>query len=287
MDGEKCRVLLHALQEGSLTAAAEKLGYTPSGISRIVASLEEETGFPLLLRGKRGVQPTWECRQLLPLFREAVDLQQRFLHQSAQIRGLEVGTVSVGTAYYEYYGWLSRVIASYSQAHPGITVSVEEGPSTALCHAIAQHRMDLCIVSHRKGDFEWTLLQEDPLVAVVAPDHPLAGAAAYPIKNFAREPYIGTYPGEDTDITRLLRANHIMPNVHYTTGDIRGAAAMVSAGLGVTLLNALLTRNLSEEVCILPLDPPQTVQIGLAVAHNASSAAKAFAELLKQRIHEL
>lgn len=287
MDAEKCQVLLYALQQGSLTAAAEKLGYTTSGISRIVASLEEEAGFPLLLRGKRGVEPTWECRQLLPLFEEAVRLQQRFLQQSAQISGLEVGSVRVGTAYYEYYGWLSRVIASYSQAHPGITVSVEEGPSTALCHAIAQHRMDLCIVSHREGDFEWILLKEDPLVAVVSPEHPLAHADVYPMKNFARDPYIGTYPGEDTDITRALRANHIVPDVRYTTGDIRGAAAMVSAGLGVTLLNALLTRNLSDEVCILPLDPSQTVQIGVAVSRNASSAAKEFAKLLKQRIHEL
>ena len=55
MDTEKCRVLLTVLHERSLSAAAEALGYTPSGVSRLVDSLERETGFPLLHRGRGGV----------------------------------------------------------------------------------------------------------------------------------------------------------------------------------------------------------------------------------------
>ena len=50
MDTEKCRALIAALELGSLTAAAESLGYTPSGISRMMAALEDEMGFPLLIR---------------------------------------------------------------------------------------------------------------------------------------------------------------------------------------------------------------------------------------------
>ena len=46
MDTEKFRTLLCAIDTGSLTAAAEKLGYTPSGISRSVLAVEEEFGFP-------------------------------------------------------------------------------------------------------------------------------------------------------------------------------------------------------------------------------------------------
>ena len=41
---------------------SEKLGYTASGISRMMAALEEETGFPLLIRSRTGVIPTEECR---------------------------------------------------------------------------------------------------------------------------------------------------------------------------------------------------------------------------------
>lgn len=50
MDTEKCRALLAVLEAGSLSAAAEKLDYTPSGLSRMMAALEQELGFPLLSR---------------------------------------------------------------------------------------------------------------------------------------------------------------------------------------------------------------------------------------------
>ena len=49
MDSIKCQALLLAIQHGSLTAAAKELGYTQSGITRMIQSLEEEIGFPLLV----------------------------------------------------------------------------------------------------------------------------------------------------------------------------------------------------------------------------------------------
>ena len=52
MDTEKYKALICAIDTGSLTAAAEILGYTPSGISRSVMSVEEQFGFPLLVRAK-------------------------------------------------------------------------------------------------------------------------------------------------------------------------------------------------------------------------------------------
>ena len=56
MELEKYRALVCAIESGSLTAAAEKLQYTPSGISRAVSALEAECGFSLLLREHGGVR---------------------------------------------------------------------------------------------------------------------------------------------------------------------------------------------------------------------------------------
>ena len=61
MESEKCRVLLCAIDKGSITAAAEAMGYTISGVSRMIAALEAEVGFPLLRRSREGVTPTNEC----------------------------------------------------------------------------------------------------------------------------------------------------------------------------------------------------------------------------------
>ena len=72
MDTDKYKALLSAIETGSLSAAAAELDYTPSGISRAVASLEESLGFSLLVRKKSGVFPTEECQLLLPLFRNLI-----------------------------------------------------------------------------------------------------------------------------------------------------------------------------------------------------------------------
>ena len=51
MDTEKCKALFEILKCGSFSAAADKLGYTPSGLSRMVASMETDAGFSLQPRG--------------------------------------------------------------------------------------------------------------------------------------------------------------------------------------------------------------------------------------------
>ncbi len=58
MEAVKCEAALLAAELGSLTAAAERLGYTQSGITRMLNSLEEELGFALFIRGKKGVRLT-------------------------------------------------------------------------------------------------------------------------------------------------------------------------------------------------------------------------------------
>ena len=50
MDTERWQILLKAIDRGSLRAAAEEMGFTVSGISRSVATLEKELGFSLLYR---------------------------------------------------------------------------------------------------------------------------------------------------------------------------------------------------------------------------------------------
>ncbi|HSE56145.1 MAG TPA: LysR family transcriptional regulator, partial [Nocardioidaceae bacterium] len=58
LDVKRLQVLLAIVEEGSVTAAAGALGYTPSAISQQILRLEREAGQPLLERHARGMQPT-------------------------------------------------------------------------------------------------------------------------------------------------------------------------------------------------------------------------------------
>ncbi len=285
MDTDRIHALLCAIEERSLTAAAEKLGYTTSGVSRMMAALEEETGFPLLVRSRSGVVPTEECRLLLPLMREMLSLTDRYDQLAGELAGLTRGTIRIGTSYYAYYDWFAGSIAGFQRLYPGIEVQIIEGTSTELIGAMEEHRADLCIISRRRGSFDWIPLKQDELVACLPEKHPLAKGKTFPVEAFAREDFIELYPGKETDNSQMLRRNGVVPRVKYSTSDNYAAYAMVAAGLGVTCTNAILGEAFREGVRYLPLSPRQTVEIGIAIPgkKELSPAARRFAEFARAR----
>ena len=130
MDTEKCAALLCVIESGSITAAADTLGYTVSGVSRMMAAMETESGFPLLVRSKSGVVPTEDCLRLLPTVKELARLGGLYEERTSAVRGLETGVIRVGSVYSAYYDWLAQMIASFSSLHPGIEIRFLQGSSS-------------------------------------------------------------------------------------------------------------------------------------------------------------
>ena len=285
MDTERINALLCAIEKGSLTATAEKLGYTTSGVSKMMAALEEEAGFPLLVRSRSGVVPTEECIRLLPLMQEMLTLADRYNQLSGEILGLTRGTIRIGTSYHAYYDWFAGLIAEFQRLYPGIEVQLIEGTSTELIEAIEEHRADLCIISRRQGKYDWIPLKQDELLACLPEKHPLAKGKTFPVEAFATEDFIELYPGKETDNSQMLQRNGIVPHVKYSTSDNYAAYAMVAAGLGITCTNAIIGESFKEGVKYLPLSPKQPVEIGIAIPKKKelSPAAKRFAELAREQ----
>ena len=244
MDTEKCTVLLTAIDQGSLSGAAEVLGYTPSGVSRLVASLEADLGRA--------------CRE-----------------EAAAVRGLEAGSLTVGSAYRPLYRALAATIAAFSAEHPGIQVRIEHANSSTLAAGMARRAIDFSLMSRREIDCRWTPLAQDAMVAVVPPDHALAHADAFPIERLLNEAFIELYPGEDCDNSRTLTAAGIRPRAAYTAHDTSAAFALVEAGLGIALMNDIYARSARERVAVVPLAPTRIVEIGIAVPPGRPSPALA------------
>lgn len=284
MELERYKALLCAIDTGSLSSAAEKLGYTPSGISRMMAALEEENGFSLLLRCREGVRPTPECERMLPVIREMLYSGEACRQLAARIRGMETGTVVVGTAYSAYYVWLSKVISEFHLQYPSIQVQICSGYSTQLVSMMIERQLDLCIISRREGDYEWLPIEEDPLVAWVPETHRLSKLDAVPVGAFETEPYIDTYPGMDVDNARLFREYKVQPNTQFSTMDSYATYSMVEAGLGISMNNRLNGQDWTGGVKILPLEPPKTIEIGMASLKNAAPAARRLVTFVQEEL---
>jgi len=284
MDTEKWGVLLQAIDSGSLSAAAKQMNYTTSGISRIIANLEEEIGFSLLVRNHRGVSPTKECAILLPDIRNLIHAEELVHQQVAQINGLEIGSLTIGTAYSSSYPILTKRVVKFVKHYPNIKVNILWGFSTELRQAIIDRRMDVCIVSRGNDDFQWFPLQGDCMMALVSSKHSLAKKKAFPIEAFSTEFYIDIYPNQETDSAVLLNRYNIKPNTKFTTSDRYAAHEMVGAGLGVTLLNEALILEKKSNIRVLPLDPPQSVEIGMVCLPNPTLATRRFIDFMQETV---
>ncbi len=284
MDLERCRTLLFVAEIGNLSTAAHQLDYTVSGISRMITAMEKEIGFPLFFRSHHGVTPTPECNLLLPSIRKFVFSGDHCLQTAAKIQNLDIGTITIGTAYNSYWEPLSKILSGFRSQYPNILVQIKTGYSTELMERLLRHEIDLCFVSKREGNYRWLPICEDPLVAWLPAHHPLTKEEGVPIQIFETEPYIDILPGIDSDNSRVFHQFQIQPNTQFTVTDSTAAYSMVEAGLGITMNNAMNAMHLQGNVTIKPVLPHITAEIGAAYQDDTAPAIKTFLKYLSAHI---
>ena len=296
MEVEKVKALLRAIDLGNMSSAATELGYTPSGISRMMASLEEETGVRLVNRNRNGISPTEACNQLLPSFISLVNSANHLEQNIAEISGVITGEVRVATAYSTYYKFLTDLIKEFCIEYPGIAVYVTAGRSSALMAELERDKLDFCLISYREGTCEWIHLIDDPFYIWVPKDHPAVDDGVYDIRRIYDDSYIDLYPGRESDGSLMFKSYDINPPIRYKTSDAFAAYSMVEAGLGVTTVNGVSINQWHENVTALPISPSYNVPIGIAVPETGriSPSAKRFRDFAlvffeehKQRVMEI
>lgn len=289
MDINKYRIFLQSVDSGSFSKVAEETGYTPSGIVHMMNTLESEMGFPLLVRSRRGVRLTPDGERVAPILRSLVKWEEQLHQVSSDIRGAVSGSITLGCYYSIAINWLPEVIRQFQKDFPNIKIQMLEAVHQKLDDLLAEQRVDFCVFSAPPaGDVEWIPLRKDRMVAVLPEGHPLAKAESYPIANYGVEPLIMPAEGNDYDIMRVLEKHKITPQVSYSTGEDNAALAMVEKELGVGLMNELTTVGRKNTAVILPLDPPESIEMGIAVPSlkKASPAARRFIEYLVRELKE-
>ena len=282
METGKYRALLRTAELGSITRAAEDLGYTQSAVSRILSDLEQEWGVTLLLRGRSGVTLTAAGEALLPGLRAVCNAERELQEEVAELHGLTRGTIRVGTFNSISVHWLPRLMKTFLEKYPAIRFEV-------LTHIeyreiedwVASGRVDCGFISLPCAlELDTVFLRRDRHMAVLPAGHPLAGEPAYPIARFAQDPYIKLEDDRDREVIRIFERYGVKPNLQYLVNDDYAAISMVGSGLGVSVLTELVLRRTPYQVAVKPLDPPQFRDIGLAV-RDRSAASPATARFLE------
>ena len=279
METARCRAFLAAAETGSFSKAAEALSYTPSGVNQLVTALEKELGFPVFRRNTKGVTLTENGELLLPTVREFLRQEDRIFELSAEMNGLLIGSVTIASYSSIATHWLPAVIRAFQQDYPQIRIKLMEGIWQEVSKWLDDRAADIGFFSYQEGmPYDFIPLAEDPMLALLPKDHPLAQAETYPLENCKYDRFIMPALGCDDDVEALFAKNGIEPNVQFTTLESLSVMSMVEQRLGMSVMNKLITEKRICDIVMLPIDPPSQITLGVAMNSKAdvSPAVKMF-----------
>lgn len=282
----KYKAFVTAVNSGSFSDAAKILNYSQSGISRMIADLENECKVSLLQRGKQGVVLTSSGVELFPY---AVSLCQEFDKINMKIddmNGIQSGVIRIGTFSSVATHWIPNIISEFTKKYPNIEFELLLGDYAEIENWISEGRVDfgfLRLPTNKK--FEYIELEKDQQMVVLPQNHPLAEKEIFPIEKLKDYPFIMLEKGIKAEITDIFLKNNIAVKPKYTTFDDYAVMSMVEKGLGIAILPKLILQRISYNIVIKPLDVEAYRTIGIAMKSKKEMplAASRFLEYLDFR----
>lgn len=290
------RYLSEVAREGSIRRAAARLHVAASAINRQILALEEELGVPLFERMPRKLRLTAAGELLVDHVRQTLREYERVGAQLEALKGVQRGKVAIATTLGLAMGPLRETTSQFLNRHRGVQVEVRALVADAIPNALLSGEVDLALSYNLGSQPNLRTLEslEIPVVAVVAPTHPLAARGCIHIAEAAQYPMALPSPGMTIRdlMTSAFAQLSIKLKPVLETNSIEMIKLMVMETPRVTFLNpmdAFVERDRGELVFLQLADrypKPQTLQIIARERTPPDFVVSLFVEQLKNSLRE-
>ncbi len=257
MDINTLKAFVAVADSSSFSLAAERIYLTQSAVSKRIAALEAELGVKLFDRMGRRTSLNEAGRRLLPratnMLQEMEDIQRSISNLSGDVGGI----LTMGTSHHIGLHRLPTVLRRFRQEHPEVQLDIRFLGSEAACHAVAQGKLELGIVTLPTDippNLTITKIWHDQLNLVVSGEHPLANIPHPTLEELVKHPAllpgIGTYTRNVLD--QALAPQELKIEVAITTNYLETLKMMTSTGLGWSLLPDIMTDSSDLHVINIP-----------------------------------
>lgn len=291
---------LAAYETGSITAAAEELGYAQPSVSEQIRALEKSLGVPLFRRAGRGVVPTTVAETFRPYAEQVLASADEARRAVQSVRELESGTIRFGmfgTARL-YAG--AALVADVLERHPGVRVELVGQNSTDVLEQLRRGRLEVAMIAVTQIESEGmvvTPVATDELVYITA--DPERVRTPVTVKQLSEAQLVmpeTTYRAQDSTrivLRRMLHESGLNPVTRIEVEDVETAVELVARGYADTVIprgaaKALIPRH-KQKLHMGSLRPRQADTIAIVHRKGAplSPAARLMIELSTKRIQAI
>ena len=250
---QQLRALVELSRLGTVSAAADSLGFSQSTVSHQLAALSRATGAVLLTRAGRGVRLTEEGRALAARGQEVLDLLDRTEREVVSMARAEAGRVRLAAFPSAVASLVPGVLDVVGRRYPGLEVELVDAEPPEALDALRRGRVDAALsfsyIDDDAGEgLETVRLLDDVLYLV---SHP---GGITRIADGSRCRWVTGCARCREELIAVGRANGFTPETAYASDDYVAVQALVAAGVGAALLPGMaLSAYRHEGVEVRPL----------------------------------
>ena len=265
MDSKKLEILMTAVDLGSFSKASEVVGYTQSGLTHLVDSLEREIGLTLVRRDHSGIALTEEGEALMPAIREFLRANAKLENRIAAITEKSTRTIRVAAYASIAMRWMPEILYRFRRICPNVDVDLRMVDHALEPFELLQdHKTDVIFASRQNyGNCEWTPLYHELLYAILPKNYPLHGRTEFPLKEFEGKEFLMPYGRFDIDVHAAFRAVGVKAKEQTVYVDDETLIRMVGKGLGISMMSELMIRGNTDDVCCVPVTPKSIRELGM------------------------
>lgn len=278
MDLQKYRLFVDLAETGNLTRTGERMGYTQSGVSRFLKNMEQELGFPLFTRTRRGLTLTAAGQILLPSARALLKSGEKLEQTVRELNGVETGIVVVGAFEEISVRILPELLREFWKESPNIMVKVREGDLEEIRSWMQNGTVDFGLCT-QCVQMTWYPLWEERLLAVTDRRHPWKEGEGVSLRALREQPTILLAQEDGASQCQPLKQFQEGCQVRGETKSGYAALSMIRSGLGCGVLPEMVLAGSEGSVSALPLEPPVARMLGVC-APSESDIAPAAQQLI-------
>lgn len=255
------RLLLEIHEGGSITAAAERLGYSQSAASQQLHRAEQTVGTALVVREGRRTVLTEAGRALVEHAQELLSGARRAVSNARLLADAGPGSLRVATFSSVANTLLPPALGAMRRTAPGVSLTLREGETERCLSLLQRGEADIAVVytwpeppRRSAGPEDFPGLDRERFVTfpicrepvyIAAPSSGFQDGPALPIElaTLRTARWIAGCPICRQGLVDACERAGFSPQIDFETDDYHAMLALVESGMGCALVTGLMVRS--------------------------------------------